>query len=268
MSGTVNFLPLKKAIPIIAKTINERVRDDYDAVMAITGGEGVGKSTFGIQLGKAIDTNFTLEKNILFYAENMIDQMRGNPRYSYNMVDEAARALYSRTWYEKRQILINKYLRVCRKENKILALIIPNFWDLDSGIRNKRVLIWIWILERNSRTGIGKAAMFINDFNQFYSDPWGLKEGQRLFSRLRGMDYLMRDDIRYKNIAKIPSFVCFFEFPKLNDKLFAEYRELAEKANEELEKSEDVEDKYRAAFMELCYSLNMDEKVPVMLLQE
>lgn len=246
---------------LIADSLKRRVRNDWDAVLAITGEEGVGKSTLGIQLGRQIDAEFSLEKNIIFDPENMVDKVRGNTRYSVNIVDEAARALYSRTWYERRQILINKYLKICRKENKILFLIIPDLWELDSSPRNKRVLLWIWVLERDKQTNTGKAAMFINERNQLYPDPWGLKEGQKIFTKVRGMNFLLNKELKYKMISKLPSFVCFFEFPKLEDDIYSKYRELADKANEELEARWDVDDKYKAAFTKICCYLNRYNRV-------
>ncbi len=255
---TDDCIPAEKAIKMMGRSMRKHVHNDFDVNALISGKEGIGKTTLGIMLGEECDPAFELDKNIIYRPEKVIKQIRALEKYQAALIDEAIRILYARTFYNKAQIAVNKYLRICRKENKILIWVIPHIMDLDSGVRNRRIEWWIWVLERDNKTGIGKAAMFVNDKNQVWDDSWGLNEAKKIFKAMRGRRFLMDVDERDRAIRKMPSFVTFLEFEKLADDKFAEYKRLAEEANKDISDVEelgDIENQYRNFMRSLVYNL-------------
>jgi len=263
---TDDYIPAKKAIRMIGRSMKKHVRNDFDVNALITGKEGIGKSTVGILLGEEADDNFDYARNIIYRPEKIIQQIRGLNKYDAALVDEAIRILYARTFYNKAQIAVNKYLRICRKENKIIIWVIPHIMDLDSGVRNRRIEWWINVLDRNKETGIGTAALFVNDRNPIWNDSWGLEDAKKLFRNFRGRRYIMDKNQRDQMIRKMPSFVTFFEFEKLADDKFERYKQLAEEANKDISDVEEIGDmdgQYRNFLRGVLYKLKNEHKFSV-----
>lgn len=210
----------------MAKSIKKRMYNDNDSVILITGATGSGKTTFAIQLAQAIEEEkFDISKSVIYKPENIIEQLRERPRYSCTIIDEAVRSVYSREWYSKANIQINKYFRVMRKDNKTIILITPGIKDVDSGIRNNRAGWWFHVLER------GSVVMFINDFLPFSGGGFYLEENLKLFKKCRGAAYVRNDKQKMELYQKATGFGGFLRFDKLDDKILKEYRGLALKAN-------------------------------------
>lgn len=268
---TDDCISAKKAIRMMGKSMKRHVRNDFDVNALITGKEGIGKSTVGILVGEEADPNFDYARNIIYRPEKIIEQIRGLNKYEAALIDEAIRILYARTFYNKAQIAVNKYLRICRKENKIMIWVIPHIMDLDSGVRNRRIEWWINVLDRDNETGIGTAALFVNDKNPIWSDSWGLEEAKKIFKSFRGRRYVMERTERMQMIRKMPSFVTFFEFEKLTDDKFARYRQLAEAANKDIadvEELGDRESQYKNFLRGVIYRLKNEQNVSVKTLLE
>jgi predicted XRE-type DNA-binding protein len=166
---------------LCCKVCRKRVREDYDAVIGITGDEGVGKSTCANQLGFGIDDNYTLEKNVLYSPnkENMKNAIQGLPRFSAINGDEAIKILYKLKWWSPLQLFMNTFYRLCREENKISIFPMPRFSDFNEGFRNHRIKIWIYVLDR----GLGVA--FEKDWSPFSKDPWWMDENQKMIDKYR-----------------------------------------------------------------------------------
>jgi len=150
-----------------------RVADDWDMVIAVTGEEGVGKSTLGAILAKEIDPVFDWIRSVAYLPthKEVEDKFFSLKSKQVFLVDEAIKVLYKLKWADKLQIRINEMYATERWQNKITILCIPRFTDLNEMFRNHRVKIWIHVIER------GYAVAFIKDeTNIFFSDPWHLKE--------------------------------------------------------------------------------------------
>jgi hypothetical protein len=100
--------------------ISERLRKDWDVVIAITGEEGVGKSTIMIELGKLIDKKFSLKRNVSFIpkANELAKQFQDIPEYSFLGVDEAIRALHKFDWMTNVQQTLLKLYATERYQHK------------------------------------------------------------------------------------------------------------------------------------------------------
>ncbi len=155
------------------RAAEKRVADDWDMVIAITGEEGVGKSTLGVVLSQEMDDRFDWIRSVAYLPSHkeIEDKFFALKSKQVFLVDEAIKVLYKLKWADKLQIRINEMYATERWQNKITILCIPRFTDLNEMFRNHRVKIWIHVMER------GHAVAFIKDeTNIFFSDPWHLKE--------------------------------------------------------------------------------------------
>ena len=128
-------IPLSK----LGKLARSRMEKDYDLVFAITGDEGSGKSTLADQLGKAIDTKFTITKNTVTAVDfDKIKATALDPKVRVLIFDEAIKSFYKLTWANKLQVSLNRLFATVRQERKCFMLCIPRFTDLSDFFRNHR----------------------------------------------------------------------------------------------------------------------------------
>jgi len=163
------------------RAVKRHVREDRDAVIVVTGAEGMGKSALGLRLGLALDDNFTIERNVMFdpdateFYEKLVNSL---PKYSVIVFDESMKMLYKRGWQAKDRLFLNTIFSICRKQNKIFIMCIPNFLDLDAYYRNWRALYWVHVIER------GYAVVFEKKWHQFSQDPWSIQKGERMLDSM------------------------------------------------------------------------------------
>lgn len=216
--------------------LKRRINQNKDAVIAITGAEGEGKSTLAILLGKAIDKNFTLANNELIKpsAEELTDKVTTLPKGSVIICDESMRFLYKQEWQSRKQKFLNKLFSLCRQEEKIVFLVLPRFSDLNSYFRGWRVLSWIHVIER------GHAILFSRDWSPFAPDIWWMEANQKLIEKYRGHKRLASYDVNDKKklLSRVKNFIGDFEFPDLDEATKAEYL----KMKAEISYSEDMMD--------------------------
>lgn len=207
------------------RTLKKRVRKDFDAVIGITGSEGVSKSTLANQIGFNTDKEYTLEKNCLFSPnpKNLIASIRFLPRFSTVNADEAIKILYKQQWWL--QVFINKFYRLCRQDNKISVMCMPRFSEFNEGFRNHRILFWIHLLDR----GIG--IVYEKDWSPFVKDPWHFDDNQKKIDKMVGGRKYGKVDLDRKLNILERSDNCLgrIEFQDLPDEQRILYKELAAK---------------------------------------
>jgi hypothetical protein len=220
-----------------AELVNQRLNNDYDLVVAITGEEGVGKSTLAIQLGLKIDKDFDLVKNIAYLPDEkeIEDKFHSLQPKQCFIVDEAIRVFYKLKWMDKFQIRLNQMYMTERWQNKCTFLLIPRFTDLNEAFRNHRVNVWIHVIDR----GIALVFKKISE-NIFSTDPWKMKENDKLLDKylvktkkLFGVDLNEYIEFLSKNV---PNFVTAIEFEDLPEDIKNEYRRLKAEARPQLMK--------------------------------
>lgn len=254
-------LDLSRNFEIFVKRIRKRVRENYDAVIGITGEEGEGKSTLAIQLGKALDDEFSFERNILFNPdkEKIKKMILELPKYSVVDVDEAIKVLYKMQWYSQIQHLLNVIYALCRRENKISLLLMPRFQDFNEFFRNHRIKVWIHVIKR------GVAVVFAKDWSPFTKDPWRMTENQKmmddLFRRLKDTYLTMKIESKLKALRKSPNFLMAFTFDPLTKEEEKEFERLREESGiyDEEAIMTRFEKKWKERFAMLCYWLREKE---------
>lgn len=203
----------------------ERVADDWDMVIAITGEEGSGKSTLGGVLAKEIDPKFDWIRSVAYLPthKEVEDKFFSLQSKQVFLVDEAIKVLYKLKWADKLQIRINEMYATERWQNKITILCIPRFTDLNEMFRNHRVKIWIHVIER------GHAVAFIkDDTNIFFSDPWHLKEnaGKILKYTKNKKSVILATEEKITMFKRSINYWFDFSFPTLSEEDEQTYRQI------------------------------------------
>lgn len=219
----------KTDIDFFLKSIRERVKNNWDLVIAISGEEGVGKSHLAITLAMLLDKNFDLERNISYMPtyNEVITKFHALPKYSVYVIDEAIRVLDKQNWAEDLQKAIRHMYATERKQNKITFLLMPRFTDLSERFRNYRVKIWIHILAR------GVACIYIRDDDKDLgrSDPWHFKDNES--AKRNTLGRVKISERRLENVLHIErktmNYWFDFECAPLPMEIEAKYNELVAK---------------------------------------
>lgn len=207
-----------------ANILKKRAERDWDATVAISGEEGVSKSTLAFWLGQEIDPKFEFERNELFAVEikDILEKIT-DPKIRAIIGDEAIKWLYKRNWQTRGQTFINQLYTLCRKENKITILCIPRFVDLNEYFRNHRVKYWIYCIHR------GLAVIFIRDWSPFtIKDPWWMNDNQKRIENMKGWKNL---DIKkkIKMLSRCRGYLMVIGYPDMPDDVKQRYKEVKNK---------------------------------------
>ncbi len=208
--------------------LKERIKRNWDNVVAITGDEGVGKSTLAIWIGKLVDKYFNIERNEIVSTDpkELYEKITKLRKGSVLIVDEAIKILYKHEWASKTQKFLNTVYALARKENKTTLLCIPRFRDLNEFFRNHRVKFWIHVFAR------GKAIIFVRDWNPFAKDVWWMDYNQEIIEKwTKGKNPIVDIDLSRKIelFSKCKNFISLIEFPNLDKKTEEEYNEFVKK---------------------------------------
>lgn len=202
-----------KKLVKIARAIRNGLRDDYDFVVAITGREGIGKSTLMLILAILIDRTFNLKKQIsLLPTTGEIKRIfKSTKSYGAIAIDEAIKILHKQDWYNNLQKTIVQMYATERYQNKVTFLCIPRFTDLNENFRNHRVNCWIDVVDR------GYAFVKIPIPVSYFADPWLMDENARKYKgllKVKGTTKLtLRDMERIEK--RNPCYVDVISFPDL-----------------------------------------------------
>lgn len=199
-------------------------KNNRDMVIAVTGYEGFGKSSFSAEFGFEADPNFDLVKNVLYTpdADSTRDKIVNLPKFSVVDVDEALKILHKQNRFDKSQKYINDVYGLGRKENKISLLNMPLFVDFNKYFREHRIFYWVYILEQ----GVG--VIFAKDWSPFAKDPWWIDENMRIMKKARGRRGIttFSTEERLNILSKSLNYVGHIFFDPLKPEIEARYQEL------------------------------------------
>lgn len=121
---------------ILAKQV-ERIRHDVlkrdrDKVLVVDGREGTGKSVFAMQLAKALDKDFNVNK-IFFNHETFIQGLKDPNRKKGDciLLDEAFSSASSRASMSSINRAMITVATEMRQLNLFVIIVLPSFFDLD-----------------------------------------------------------------------------------------------------------------------------------------
>lgn len=173
----------KKKYVKFLRMLKERTDSNLDAIIAVCGPRGMGKSSLSIesalilrQLGMSFDFNdIVFGQDALEKAIPKIASTRGRVYVFDEMIDLS----YSRNAMSTLNKSIAQFITKVRKMNNIIFLNIPRFKTLDPAIRNDIVHFWIEVFWRSPDTvqhseRVALAALFTKDRDPTTNDPWDL----------------------------------------------------------------------------------------------
>lgn len=131
---------LKDLLDEIAADMRKNVRDDYDNVVIVDGGEGSGKSNLMYQLLVRYDPSFDMERGYTYDADSFRAKIReGGDIGRTFWMDEGSIIANNRDWNSTNNKSFVKVLETCRSRHYTLGICIPAFERLDVYIREHRV---------------------------------------------------------------------------------------------------------------------------------
>jgi len=103
-------MQLEVDIPFLAKIINKRLDKEHDLVGAVTGDEGYGKSTLGVEISKEFDAEFNFERNVAYIptSDEMSNKFNALKPKQVFLVDEAIKILYKLKWQDRQKVVVEK----------------------------------------------------------------------------------------------------------------------------------------------------------------
>lgn len=217
------------------RAIKRDVKQNFDSVVLVTGErEGIGKSTFAIQCARIIDgPRFALDRNIIYDpdVEAVQTALKGLPRYTPIVFDEAVKVLFNREWYSKVNIFLNKWYKVSRKLNQISFMCIPDISDVDSKFFQTKVTWWVHVIDR------GTAVVRFKDWVADELDKWHLKDNAKVIRRTAGFLKVSQVPLELKMRAyrRTSNFVGEVHFEDLPKDLSDEYKRISEEYSKKFE---------------------------------
>ena len=141
----------------VQKRINE---EDYDHFIVVAGGEGSGKSTLAIQIACMVDPKFKLS-NICFKMADFLKQIEESKPGQTFVLDEGNMFLLSREAFSQDNIFMVKLFAIMRQKNLCVIICVPNFFTLDSYVRDHRVDTLVYVHKRGKYVAFVKKAIRI-----------------------------------------------------------------------------------------------------------
>ena len=131
---------LEDLLGVLAEDMRKNIRDDYDNVVVVDGGEGSGKSNLMYQLLIRYDPAFDIERGYTYDADAFKKKIReGGDIGRTFWMDEGSIIANNRDWNSQQNKGFVKTLETCRSRHYTLGICIPAFDRLDVYIREHRV---------------------------------------------------------------------------------------------------------------------------------
>lgn len=232
------YLGLIRLVKYVVKRVSE---EDYDATLALTGDEGVGKSSlafwvtvlFYYYMGR-ID-EFKLDVNCVFKPNihELLEVLDGFEKQTGIWMDEAVDLLYKSDALTREAKAIVKEFTKDRSKNRLKLLLIPRITDLVENIRNHRILLNIYCYEKSYATILRKYKSVAA------KDPWNLKEGEDKlkdfrFDRKMRARFYSRGKFKFSygiKLAYYKNFSGFIRWPKMPEPWWSTYNGLKDTNN-------------------------------------
>lgn len=155
----------------IAQKCKNRQANKFDAIIAISGNRGQGKSTIAYKIA-SLFKGFKAERDIV-YSRKELNKALATKKYGVVMADEMVIAGYKRTFWDSDQIALIQMINTYRDSCNVLIMCIPSFASLDKDLR-KLVKFRIHVIRR------GLSIVHVAKNVDYKDDPWDFKYNQKI----------------------------------------------------------------------------------------
>ena len=128
------------ALPAFADTLKQRLRDDHQNVIVITGGTGSGKSTLAIQLCNAVakalgERKWRIADNYIYSVDDLKAKLRDQGGSSINLFDEGSISLNSNNSQRSEDKMMVALFDTMRTLGWTSIICIPHIDSLNKRVR-------------------------------------------------------------------------------------------------------------------------------------
>ena len=141
-----------------AYSISKKLKQDYDHVTVICGLEGSGKSTFASLFCTVVSPDMNIH-HVCYEPGDLIDALKISKKGDTVWIDEGGLFLFSREAMGKNNRRIVKLLTICRQLNLHVVICIPNFFIMDTYLRDHRVNFLFQVTKRGKFVFYNKKAV-------------------------------------------------------------------------------------------------------------
>lgn len=169
---------------------------DEDRLLLIDGGEGAGKSTLGLQIGKYIDPSLDLTR-VCFNATEFREAILKANKGQVVIYDEAFTGLSSRSSLSSVNRVLVSLMMQMRQQNLCVIIILPTFFLLDKYAAIFRSTVLIHVYRTKGIRGYFKVfnrklktLLYLYGSKTYnYSPRIGERKKKKLFTRFKGRFY-------------------------------------------------------------------------------
>lgn len=132
--------------------VKKLLRDDFDCVFLLSGGEGEGKSHLAQQICSVVDPTFNVDR-MCVTADEFIEQVMIAPKFSAVSYDEAMGGLSATDALTKTTKALVKMFAEVRQRNLFLVVTLPSYFDLGRNIalHRSRALLHVYLGDKFKR---------------------------------------------------------------------------------------------------------------------
>lgn len=168
---------------------------------------------------KHIKPGFSFKKNMSFLDDSPDVKRKFNEldKYMPLSLDEGSKNLHKHQWQNKMQFMLVKLSDTERYQNKVVFVCFPHFSELNSVFRNDRIMMRLYLYEKNIHEHYASCIISLKDVNRYIADPWHSEENAKNFEEiLKHKPAALRspEDILYAE-KKLKGYVGNFQVPEI-----------------------------------------------------
>ena len=132
-------------IMVLAEYIRERIDNNFDCLVMVSGDRGSGKSTLILQTALVLDPHLSVDQ-VAFRPQDFARVFQANDKskkkYRQVLADESGHAFHSRRWNNAFQTTIIRHMIISRVKKQVLWQAVPKRSQLDNQLRD---MPYIWV---------------------------------------------------------------------------------------------------------------------------
>ena len=185
------------------KYVNMVRQQDEDFIMLITGQTRSGKSTLAIEMAMLMDSEFEMERQILFDIKDLKRRIYEERGRVY-LLDEAIFDAFNRDSMSMMNKFLIKVFTVCAERNHVILMLIPKVKWLDKPVK-ERISFMFYTMKYYTPEGIKRGsyrAYDWTDFNPFEDSEYPTYAWTGKFTRLPPPFYAKYSELKVQNVRK------------------------------------------------------------------